>query len=121
MTGEPPPVVGQGATLVAWLDRRAEPAPASLHSRLVDAVRATPLGDGDSLLEHSLRTGERLLSRLLEHGCGARADASDLLAADALVTYAFEAASEDASLTPAAMAERAESAMRSIAARGDRA
>ena len=112
---------GHGAKLVAWLDQRAEPAPASLHARIVEAVRATPANDGDSLVEHSLLAGEQLLGHLLDHGCGQRSDASGLLAADALVTYAFEAASEGVSLTPRAIEERAADAMRRMAALGERA
>jgi len=110
-----------GAKLVAWLDQRAEPAPASLHARIVEAVCATASEDDDSHVEHSLRAGERLLSQLLDHGCGQRSDASDLLAADALVTYAFEAASEEPSHTPRSIEERAAEAMRRIATLGEHA
>ena len=110
-----------GAKLVAWLDQRAEPAPATLHTRIVEAVRATAANDGDSLVEDSLVAGEQLLSHLLDHGCGQRSDASDLLAADALVTYAFEAASEEPSHTPRSIEERAAEAMRRIATLGEHA
>lgn len=109
-----------GAALIAWLDRRAEPAPASLRPRLAAAVAATRVADDESLVVHSAMAGERLLQRLLQDGCGARAEAPDLLAADALVTYAFEAAAEDASLDPQAIDARAMEAMTRIAALGER-
>ena len=49
--------------------------------------------DPDALI----RTAEHLLESLLRHNASRRERALDLLAADALVTYAFEAAAEDAS------------------------
>ncbi len=42
-----------------------------------------------------LSAGEELLTELLRDGCASRDSALDLLTADALVTYAFEAASAD--------------------------
>ena len=121
MTGSMGEESAQPSALIAWLDRRAEPAPASLHTRLVESVRATAPAEGGSLVEQSLRAGERLVSRLLEQDCAARSNAPDLLAADAWVTYAFEAAAEDDSLAPRAIEARAVDAMRRIAALGDRA
>ena len=53
-----------------------------------------------------------LLRRVLEGGTLARANALDLLAADACVTWAFEAAADD----PGAIANHAERATRGIAA-----
>jgi hypothetical protein len=111
----------RGAALVAWLDRRAEAAPASLRPRLAESVRATAAGSGASLVELSSRAGERLLARLLEHGCGPRSAAPDLLAADALVTYAFEAAAEDESMSARAIEASAAEAMARIAALGGNA
>jgi hypothetical protein len=52
-----------------------------------------------------------VLRALRREGCTCRAQALELLAADALVTYAFEAASEE----PEALAARADEAMRRIA------
>ena len=108
----------RGAALVAWLERRAEAAPESLRPRLAESVRATADVSGASLVELSSRAGERLLARLLEHGCGPRSAAPDLLAADALVTYAFEAAAEDESLSAKAIEASAAEAMARIAALG---
>ena len=104
--------------LVAWLERRAEPAPASLRPRLAEAVRETAGASGESLVELSSRAGERLLAKLLTHGCGPRSAAPDLLAADALVTYAFEGAAEDGGESAQAIEASAARAMARIAALG---
>jgi hypothetical protein len=61
-----------------------------------------------------LAAGERLVGSLLDDEATSRGSALDLLAADALVTYAFEAASE----RPAELSARAASAMARIAALG---
>jgi len=114
--------VGQGTArateLIAWLDRRAEPAPVSLRSRLADAVRAADDDGPASLADLSSRSGELLLAQLLTNGCGARSAAPDLLAADALVTYAFEAAAEDEGASAPAIEANAARAMARIAVLG---
>ena len=104
--------------LVAWLGRRAEPAPASLVPRMAEAVRSVPASPGDSIVELASRAGERLLTLLLAHGCGPRSAAPDLLAADALVTYAFEAAAGDSSQGAREIEVSAARAMERIAALG---
>ena len=81
--------------LIDWLGRRAEPAPASLQARLTDAIWSVDPRAGESLVDLAVRTGEQQLTDALEHGCAERTAAPTLLAADALVTYAFEAAAED--------------------------
>jgi hypothetical protein len=48
----------------------------------------------ESLPEHLASAGHALLERVLAHLAGGRELALDLLAADALVTYAFEAQAE---------------------------
>lgn len=53
------------------------------------------------------------LQRVLDAGALQRRTAPDLLAADAFVTWAFEAAADD----PATIAERAERAMKRISER----
>ena len=107
-----------GAALIAWLQRRAEAAPPSLRPRLAESVRAVADAGGGSLVELSSRAGERLLARLLADGCRSRSAAPDLLAADAMVTYAFEAAAEDESMSAAAIGASAALAMTRIAALG---
>lgn len=59
----------------------------------------------------SLAEGERLLEAVLTGDARSRGTALDLLAADALVTHAFECAADD----PDALPAMAEAAMRRIA------
>ena len=108
----------RGAALIAWLERRAEAAPVSLRPRLAESVRAAADSSDGSLVELSSRAGERLVARLLVQGCRSRSAAPDLLAADALVTYAFEAAAEDESMTARAIGTSAAQSMTRIAALG---
>jgi hypothetical protein len=91
----------------------AADAPAALVARVEEVLSAhpswTPLPPADALLA----AGEYLLQGVLrsreENG---RSVALDLLAADACVTWAFEAAADTATALPA----RAEHAMQRIAA-----
>jgi hypothetical protein len=62
--------------------------------------------------ESYLAAGERLLRQLLSGDCSSRDCALDLLAADALVTYAFELAAND----PSRIGERAQQATVRLAA-----
>lgn len=103
------------ADVLAWLARRAEPIPATLQGRLAEALRelgapAAPRPVHETLLV----AGEAMLARLLNHNRTTREAALDLLTADALVTYAFEAAAE----AGVPVAERAHRAMLQIAALG---
>ena len=90
-----------------WIARREPAAPPALAERIANALGTTSTGaasgDGAALIvETCLAAAETLLARVLEEGGAARASALDLLAADALVTYAFEAASDEPALLPAA-------------------
>jgi hypothetical protein len=100
--------------LSAWLDARDPAAPAPLADRVAEALGHV----ADAREETSPRlfaAAELLLARLLSDGCATRDAAHDLLTADALVTYAFEAAAET---DPATLGESAANAMRRIAALG---
>ena len=108
----------RGGALERWLAARADTAPTSLRQRHVDAIRATRARGDGSLADQSCLAGEELLVRLLDEGCSSRTAAPDLLAADALVTYAFEAASEADSETVDSIDRRAAEAMRRIATLG---
>ena len=84
-------------TLGDWLDAR-DPAPPAA---LADALRAelgealgVPIAEAPGAL---LKAGERVLERVLRAEPQTPAIAPDLLLADALVTYAFEAVAESAS------------------------
>jgi hypothetical protein len=95
-----------------WLATRDEPPPAALRTRLEAALGELPSDDARPVPEAFLVAGEALLARLLNADRTNREGALDLLAADALVTYAFEAAAEEGS----PIAERARRAMTRIAA-----
>jgi hypothetical protein len=76
--------------LLTWLDERRPAAPPALRAH-VDAA----LADGpESLPDHLARLGTELLARVARQPAGGRELALDLLAADAFVTYAFEAQTE---------------------------
>jgi hypothetical protein len=99
-------------TVGEWLDARTPTPPPALRARLRQQLGPAL---GDDVREASSRflgAGERLVAALLASGSTTRDSALDLLAADALVTYAFEAASE----SPADLATRAAEAMVRIAA-----
>jgi hypothetical protein len=92
-----------------WRDAVTPPPPAAL-AAAVEAQLDAP--DGVTP-EAYLEAAERLLAALLKDGCISRENALDLLVADALVTYAFEAASNE---TPAHIIELGARAMARIAA-----
>jgi hypothetical protein len=76
--------------LLAWLGTRRPTPPADLRAHLEAAMT-----DGaEPLPQHLARLGGELLARVARQPAGGRELALDLLAADALVTYAFEAQTE---------------------------
>ena len=99
-------------TLSAWLDARRPEPPARLRARIDVALGDALHGDAGDAAAACLRAGEQLARTLLRENATSRDSALDLLAADALVTYAFEAASE----RPPELAARARAAMTRIAA-----
>lgn len=111
-------MTAEQVTAEQWLVAREPVPPSSLADRLRRALAR--LGDADRAAPRAevyLSAGERLLGELLREGCTSRESALDLLAADALITYAFEAAS----LEPDLLEARARRAMVRIAAlAGDR-
>lgn len=76
-------------TLAAWLATRVPPPPPALAARLQGLAASS---DGREAISAALvvASGE-VLRRLLHEGQTARDVAVELLAADALATYAFEA------------------------------
>ena len=100
--------------LARWLDSRRPLPPAALRARIDAALGRDLLADVDDAAEALLSAGERLVRSLLDEDATSRGSALDLLAADALVTYAFEVASE----RPAELSSRAATAMARIAALG---
>ncbi|MEO8562399.1 MAG: hypothetical protein ABI601_10015 [bacterium] len=103
-------------TISGWLDARRPAPPPALRSRIDLALAGSLEADECEAADACLRAGERVVDALLRDNATSRESAIDLLAADALVTYAFEAASE----RPAALSSLASSAMSRIAALGAR-
>lgn len=99
------------SSIVEWLGTREPAPPDALLARLGEALGADAQRDAGDAAEVCLAAGERLLAKVLREGEASRDHALDLLAADALVTYAFEAASsrpsELSSLAAQAMARMA--------------
>lgn len=100
--------------LALWLDSRRPVPPAALRARIDAALGRNLLTEVDDVEETLLAAGEQLVRALLDENATSRGSALDLLAADALVTYAFEAASE----RPTELSARAATAMARIAALG---
>jgi len=76
-----------------WLSRRTPAPPDELASAIRSAV---PTSDPTAM--QLLEAAQALLERVLASECAQRDAALDLLAADALVTYALEIANETGSL-----------------------
>lgn len=81
-------------TLREWVSTR-EPAPPHALAERLDVLIAPHDLDGADPADVLLDVALALLTDLLREGSTSRQTALDLLAADALVTYAFEAASDD--------------------------
>lgn len=99
------------ATVGEWMARLEPAPPAALHQRLRDLVVPSAHRPVAEVPEACLEAGESLLDSLLASGSTSRATALDLLAVDALVTYAFQAAADD----PSRLEARAARAMARIA------
>ena len=98
-------------TVAEWMADRSPRPPEQLEARLRTLLGARA-GDGASTAHEALlTTAESLLGELLALDCAERDRALDLLAVDALVTYAFEAAAD----APDTLSWRATAAMAAIA------
>lgn len=98
-------------TVGEWLAVLEPPPPAALATRLRELLEpqfACPVEDVPAVC---LAAGENVLKSLLVSGATSRGSALDLLAADALVTYAFQASAD----FPDALEQRARLAMMRIA------
>jgi len=104
--------VGGPDTVGAWMAAIEPTPPPALHRRLCELVAPSASRPAHEAPEACLEAGEQLLDALLASGSTSRATALDLLAVDALVTYAFQAAADD----PSCLEERAARAMARIAA-----
>ena len=83
-----------------WLSARVPAQPPALSRRIAELAAPFDARPGD-LPDRCLAAAVAGLRRLLEEPESSRAGALDLLAVDALVTYAFEAASDDPERIPA--------------------
>jgi hypothetical protein len=101
-------------TVSDWLDSRAPAPPPALGARIREALGDAVVADAARVGDVCLAAAERLVGGLLAADCTSRDSALDLLTADALVTYAFEAAEQ----APTDLAPRAAAAMRRIAELG---
>lgn len=99
-------------TLADWLNARAALPPSRLAARIELAVRDQATRSATDATESLLDACESLLRDIIERAAAGRESALDLLAADALATYAFEAAAD----VPASLEEHARGAMRRIGA-----
>ena len=111
MNASPPAEYGVG-TVGQWLTALQPPAPPALAARLKLALAPFATQPVDRAPEACLDAGEQLLDDLLASGSTTRGSALDLLAVDALVTYAFQAAAD----APERLEARAARAMARIAA-----
>jgi hypothetical protein len=78
--------------VLAWLDARRPAPPATLRARLEQVVAGT--APRAPLPAYLAEVGGTLLDGVAARPAGGRELALDLLAADAFVTYAFEAQAE---------------------------
>ena len=99
-------------THAEWLRSRTPAAPPALVACIGDLLAAHAEWDSLARPEAFVAASELLLRRVLQGQSQERASALDLLAADACVTYAFEAAADE----PQTIVERAAQAKRRIAA-----
>jgi hypothetical protein len=97
-------------TAAEWIAARGPGVPPALAARCVEALGAHAGAVGDGIAAALLAAGERLLAEIVARPAQARDAALDLLAADALVTWAFEAAADD----PASLGSHADAAMARI-------
>jgi hypothetical protein len=82
----------------AWVEGAKPEAPRALTARVHEVLEANPAWSSLALPDALVAAGEQLLAGVIAKGAEAsrdRATALDLLAADACVTWAFEAASAE--------------------------
>ena len=97
----------------SWVGAAGSESPAALVARVVEVLAAHPDWEGLPTAEALLKAGEELLGSVLGHREGeGREVALDLLAADACVTWAFEAAADE----PDSLGARASATMERLAA-----
>jgi hypothetical protein len=98
--------------LADWLRQRTPTPPVQLAARIQATLGERRNADAAGASDLCIAAADELLRDLLSRPSAGRESALDLLTVDALVTYAFEAASDDAG----SLAARAEQAMTRLAA-----
>ena len=99
-------------TLTDWLASRAPEPPSQLAERIASAVARSHHSADAVPADALIDAGEGAMQAVLAEGCLTRPSALDLLAVDAIVTYAFEAAADH----PEQLEDRAAEALARIAA-----
>ena len=102
-------------TLQSWLDARVPEAPEALRQRIAELVVEHPEWETMPRQHALLAASEVLMKDVLAAAPKDRDAALDLLAGDACVTYAFEAAADD----PGVLSSLADHAMQRIAKLAD--
>lgn len=102
-------------TLQSWLDARLPKAPEALRGRIAELVAEHPEWETMPRQHALLLASEILMKDVLAAAPKDRDAALDLLAGDACVTYAFEAAADD----PGELGSLADEAMLRIAKLAD--
>jgi hypothetical protein len=98
-------------TLESWLDSRRPPPPPRLMDRMRAALHESGQTANTDLVQGARAASIHLLRSILAQGEGTRAMALDLLAADALMTYACESACEQPESIERATADSVEAVM----------
>lgn len=99
-------------TIGDWLDARGSGVPPHLLQRIRELLGSSLADDVSHAPERCADAAVRIANELLAAGRTGRDSALSLLAADALVTFAFEAAADE----PGRLHARAHAAMRDLAA-----
>ena len=81
-------------TVGDWLAQRTPVAPEALRQRVAFQLSDSLGASASSASEACASAGVRVVESLISTECSQRQNAIDLLAADALVTYAIESAAE---------------------------
>lgn len=97
-------------TVGEWLASRAAGVPPHLLARVHDALGPALHASAVHLPEECVAAADRVVGELLSHDRTGRDSALALLAADALVTFAFEAAAD----APERLPQRAQAAMQAL-------
>ena len=104
----------EGQTVGEWLRATEPPAPERLAARVAGAIGAGETHAVADAPDVCLDAASALLRDVVARPTAGRESALDLLAVDALVTYAFEAAAD----APETVRQRALGAMAQLAAAG---